>query len=159
MADPNAAAANAAAAAAAAVAAPAFALAPALINPNQPLDYSTRAGQNLYASATAPLPYTFNGRESSLPAFLQAISNRSATAGWDNIFMITIGNDAAGAAIQRHLLTQYGEITIENVRNDAAVDYIGQQVRNAQISHQIHQCLTRSISAEVTERMVTEVGN
>ena len=104
-----------------------FALAPALVGANQPLDYSGCAGQSLYANATAQLPYVFNGKESSLPAFLQAIQDRSAESGWEDIFQITIGNDAQGNPILRHLLTHYGEITLENVREDAAIDYIGQQ--------------------------------
>ena len=58
-----------------------FALSPALVGDNDPLDYSTRAGQHLYSSAIAQLPYTFTGKESSLPAFLQSIRDRSAQAG------------------------------------------------------------------------------
>ena len=137
---------------------PQFALAPALVGAGQPLDYSNRAGQTLYANATAPLPYIFNGKESSLPAFLQAIQDRSAASGWDDIFQINIGNDAAGNPQFRDLLRHYGEITIDTVRAEAALDYIGQQNRNAQVSHQIYQCLKRSISATVTERMVTETN-
>ena len=53
-----------------------FALATALVGGANPIDYSTHAGQALYASATAPLPYRFEGRESSVPAFLQAIRDR-----------------------------------------------------------------------------------
>ena len=127
-----------------------FALSPALVGENDPLDYSTRAGQHLYSSAIAQLPYTFTGKESSLPAFLQSIRDRSAQAGWDDIFSIMT---ATGA---KNLLTQYGEITLANVHEDAINDYIGQQVRNAQISHQIYQCLKRSITPDVAERMVTE---
>ena len=136
-----------------------FALAPALVGVDQPLDYSTRAGQNLYASAIAELPYRFTGKEASLPAFLQAIRDRSAQAGWNDIFSITIGLDAQGNNINRDLLTQYGEISLLNVRTDATNDYIGHQVRNAQVSHQIYQCLKKSITDSVAERMVTEAEN
>ena len=94
-----------------------------------------------------------------LPAFLQAIRDRAAQFGWEDIFQITIGNDAAGNALTRDLLTQYGEITLENVRNDAALDYIGQQVRNAQALHQIYLCLKESFNNDVTECMVTESDN
>lgn len=132
---------------------PPFALAPALVGADQPMDYSTRAGQHLYATATTELPYKFNGKETSLPAFLQAVRDRSSQSGWDDIFEIT--TDAG----PRNLLVHYGEITIENVRADALLDYIGQPVRNAQISHQIYQCLKKSISPDVAERMVTESAN
>ena len=131
---------------------PPFALAPALVRAGNPIDYSTYAGQHLYTAARNPLPYTFTGQESSLPAFLQAIHDRASQAGWDDIFQITIGNDAVGNAITRDLLTHYGEISLKHVHNDAALDYIGQQVRNA-------QCLKSSINEDVTERMVTEIAN
>jgi len=134
-----------------------FALAPALIGQDQPWDYSTRIGQNLYHSATEPLPYIFEGKTSSLAAFLQAIRARSDQFGWQDIFDITIGQDENGNDVFRDLLTRYGEISLQNVQDDAA-GYIGQNVRNAQVSHQIFICLTRSISKEVADRMVTE-GN
>ena len=90
---------------------PPFALATALVGQGNRIDYSTRAGQHLYTSATSHLPYTFTGQEASLPAFLQAIRDCAAQSRWEDIFQITIGNDAAGNAITRDLLTQYGEIS------------------------------------------------
>lgn len=142
-----------------AVVVPAFALAPALAGGGAPIDYTTRAGQAMYSQATEKLPYLFRGKESSLPTFLQALRDRADAAGWEDIFTITIGADGAGNAINRNLLTQYGEITLTNVRDNAAADYIGQQVRNAQISHQIYQCIRKSITDEVSERLVTESEN
>lgn len=133
-----------------------FALAPALVGNQQPIDYSTRAGQSLYAQATEKLPYVYEGKKSSIQALLQAVRDRSASAGWSDIFDISIGQDAAGAPIFRNLLTQHGEITIDQVRANAQTDYIGQPNRNAQVSQQIYQCLRKSISQEVSDRLVTE---
>ena len=73
--------------------------------------------------------------------------------------MINVGADDQGNAILRNLLTHYGEITLTQVRADAALDYIGQENRNAQVSHMMHQCLIVSISTDVAERMVTEKAN
>jgi hypothetical protein len=138
-----------------------FALAPALVGAQQgdPIDYSTRAGQNLFTAAVKPLPYIFEGRESSVVTLLQAVRDKSAASGWNDIFSITIGQDAAGNDIVRELLTHYGEVTLTNVRENALTDYIGLEVRNAQISTQIYQCLRESISAAVSERLVTETEN
>ena len=69
---------------------PPFALAPTPVGAGNPIDYSTHAGQHLYTSATNPLPY---------------IRDRACQAGWEDIFQIPIGNDAAGNAITRDLLT------------------------------------------------------
>ena len=135
------------------------AIAPALAGANNVIDYSTRAGQTLYAQATGKLPYIFQGKQSSLATFLQAVRDRSQTAGWDDIFTITIGQDNAGNDIDRNLITHYGEITLDNVRENAIQDYLGQPVRNAQVSHQIYQCLRNSISDDVSERLVTESNN
>ena len=150
----------AAGAAAAAAAAPPFALAPALAGGGAPINYATRAGQAMYAQATEKLPYLFRGKQSSLPAFLQALCDCSQSAGWDDIFTITIGQDhAAGNDMERNLITQYGEITLNHVRNNATTDYIGAPVRNAQISHQIYQRIRKSITDEVSEHLVTESAN
>ena len=96
---------------------PPFALAPALVGAGQPLDYSTQVGQHLYSTATTELPYTFNGKNHPHQHFLQATCDCAAQSGWDNIFEIT--TDAG----PRNLLSQYGEISIENVRADAGLDY------------------------------------
>ena len=64
---------------------PAFALAPGLVGAVQPLDYSTRAGQHLYATATAKLPNKLISKETLLPAFLQAVRDRSAQLGWEKL--------------------------------------------------------------------------
>jgi hypothetical protein len=134
-----------------------FALAPALLDQANPWDYSTREGQNIYKAATAPLPYLFEGRKSSLPAYLLAIRDRADQFGWHDILEITIGQDANNNNINRSLLTHYGEITLTQVRADA--DYIGTPSRNAQMSHQLYQCLQSSNNKEVADRMVTESEN
>lgn len=141
-------------AAAQAAAAANFALAPALLDGNNPWDYSTREGQNIYKAACSPLPYTFEGKKSSLPAFLLAVRTRADQFGWTDILDITIGQDAAGHNINRNLLDHYGEITLEQVRADA--DYIGTQSRNAQMSHQMYQCLHSTNDTDAANRMVTE---
>ena len=133
-----------------------FALAPNLAGAGQPIDYSTRAGQALYSNATQELSYIFNGKESSLPAFLQAIRDRASACGWNDIFDITVGQDANNNDIFKNILTQHGEISLQQVRDNAIADYVGVQNRNAQISHQVYQCLRKSIGPAVTERLVTE---
>lgn len=140
---------------------PIFALAPALVGAgaNIPIDYATRAGQSLYAQATSELPYVFEGKNSSLKAFLQAVRDRSSDAGWEDIFDITTGQDNEGNNINRSLLTNWGEITLQHVRDNAVADYIGLQNRNSQVSHQVYQCLKKSIAQEVADRMVTETNN
>lgn len=49
-----------------------FALAPALVGNQQPIDYSTPAGQALYSQATEKLPYFYEKKKSSIQGLLQA---------------------------------------------------------------------------------------
>ena len=135
-----------------------FALAPALVGAavNDPIDYSTRAGQALYQSATEKFPYIFAGKDSSIVTWLQAIKDRSTVAGWTDILDILVGQDAQGVDIFRPLLDEYGLITLAMVRQNAIDDYIGMPVRNAQISTQIYIACRKSISESVDERLVTE---
>ena len=85
---------DAAAAAAAAVAAqpPAnFAIAPGALADQGHWDYTTREGQTIFRDATAKLDYIFEGKKSSLPAFLAAVRARGINFGWSDILDITIG--------------------------------------------------------------------
>lgn len=138
-----------------------FALAPALVGAGvvDLINYEDRAGQNIYSAAIKGLPYTFQGRESSVVTLLGAVCDKAGASSWNDIFFITVGQDAASNNITRDLLTHYGEITLQNVRDNAQQDYIGLEVRNAQVSTQIYLCLRKTISASVSKRLVTKTNN
>lgn len=133
---------------------PPFALAPALINPDAYLDYSTRYGQSLYTTATAPLPRKFDGKPANVLPFLQTVADRAASSGWEAILTINVGGDDPN---WKDLLTEYGQIQLQDIIENAEDGYIGQPVRSAQASHQLYQCLTHSITEELGQRMVTRV--
>ena len=133
-----------------------FMLNPGSLNPNQVIDYSTRTGQSLYLQAIKALSCVFDGKTSTIAPFLHAVRDRSHSAGWTDIFDISVDTDSQGQAVFKNLLTEHGEITLENVTQNALDDYIGMQTRNAQVSQQIYHCLTASVTSEVTQRMVVE---
>ena len=133
-----------------------FALAPALVNPTEMIDYSTKEGQQLFRSAVAKLPMIFDGAKTSLAAFLRVIKDRSNICGWADLWEITVDIDDQGNDIFKNLLTQYAEIPLELVQENARTDYLGTDSRNAQMSLQVYQCLTASVSTDVASRMVIE---
>ena len=132
-----------------------FAIAPALVGADHPIDYSTQAGQSLYISATKELPYIF-GEDNSILALLQAVRYRSNESGWSDILYISVGFSAPNVPIFRNLLMHYGKITLAHVRANATADYIGQQNQNFQSSNQIYRCLRNSVTQDFSDRLVTE---
>ena len=97
---------------AAQLAAQPFALTPAMVGGNLPIDYTTRSGQSLFNNGIAPLPFTFDGKPESLQPWIQAFRDKAGSNGWDDILTITVGHDAQGNNIERNLLTQFGEISL-----------------------------------------------
>ena len=88
---------------------PRFALTPALATRGI-IDYSTRAGERIYASATKELDSTrYDGEAQGLMAFLEMLEERATNFGWDSSIMMipTQGGNTAS------LLTEYGTITID----------------------------------------------
>ena len=138
---------------------PPFALAPSLVNGNQPIDYSTRYGQALFDKAVAPLPIVFNGKAENVMPFLQAVSYRANVAGWNDILEIRDGIDAAGDPIHKNLLQEFPQISIATIITNALNDYVGQPIRNAQASAQLFHCLAASITEDVAQRMIPFTEN
>ena len=104
-----------------------FALSPALVTTGI-IDYSTSAGEKIYASATKELDSTkYDGEAQGLMAFLELLEERATNFGWDtSIMMIPVPH---GNPI--NLLAGYGTISLAQIRAHEE-SYIGTQSRNAQ---------------------------
>ena len=120
-----------------------FALTPALVNPNRPINYATTSGAKLFKSSVAALPVTLDLDPRSINTFNEALKDRCANAAWDNpgsdIVTIAIGNE------NKHLIDQYGELTVEQVRAHCE-GYINEQTRQSQHSYQMYECLMNSLT-------------
>jgi hypothetical protein len=122
-----------------------FALAPALAY-NGIIDYSTREGQELYKTATAPLATKFDLKSHHLATFLEQVTDRSISQGWDDI--LTIPNDPLyPGMVSWSIIDQYGLATIERVQSHAST-YIMTKSRMAQDSMALYQCLMASLTEE-----------
>lgn len=122
-----------------------FALTPALAY-NDAIDYSTSHGAKLYKMATEPLrTEKFDVDPKSVKMFLSALKDRARSMGWTTILEIPEDAELDLHSKLRSLITQYGQITLEQIRAHANV-YIAQQARCAQDSMQLYHCLMNSLS-------------
>ena len=127
---------------------PVFALSPALATRGI-IDYSTRAGEKIYSSATKELDTTkYDGEAQGLMAFLELLEERATNFGWDTSIMMI--PDPEGN--QTNLLTGYGTITLEQIRRYEE-SYISTQTRNAQDSNLLYECIMNSISNECKAKL------
>ncbi len=136
--------------AAAAPAVPPFALAPALTN-NAVIDYTTSEGVKIYKAATVSLYSKDEEAFDCLPAglhdFLNLLKVRAELNGWDNSILAIPDDIANPLGDTKNLLTSYGDISIEHLREHAQT-YIDQQTRAAQDSAQLFQAIYNSLSKE-----------
>jgi hypothetical protein len=150
------AAANAAAAAAVPVAIPAppaapaapFALLPGAAY-NAPLDYSKSGELKMFRSATTGMDDKFDLKEDHLRVFLSSIKEHVRTYDWNGI--VTVPDTAAE---NRNLITNYGQLTMANVRAHA-ITYIDAQTRNAQNSMMLYLYLLNSLTEDAKLVMIT----
>jgi hypothetical protein len=133
--------------------APAFALAPALVNPGQLLDYGTAAGAKIYRAATRPLSdgdgYDLSSEE--LKTFLASFDDRIVESGWEEIF--SIPEDIAANPLVLHMLTDdYGTITMPQIVAHVN-SYIANNDRDCQNCFQAFNCLMNSVSSDAKKRL------
>ena len=127
---------------------PTFTLSPALATRGI-IDYNTRSGERIYASATKELDVNkYDGEAQGLMAFLELLEDRAMNFGWDvSIMMIPIEGQAP-----KNLLTEYGTITLEQIRLHEE-SYLATQTREAQDSNLLYECIMNSISVECKAKL------
>ena len=121
-----------------------FVLSPALINQG-PIDYATAKGIKLWKGVIKPLMkelFTLEAHRFKL--FLSTLTERTMVYSWENI--LNIPENAAVQAGPTHLLlTHYGQVTLQQVKDHAAT-YINTQTRVAQNNLLLYTCLAASIT-------------
>ena len=140
--------------AAAGPAQPQYALTPGRANPGAFIDYNTRAGIDLYKMAIAALPHKFDVDSSQITQFVEDLRDRAKSSGWSeaggNIITIPDSNGT-----NHDLITNYGELTVTDVRNHA-ITYMGNQVRAAQNSQQMYECIMNSLTEAGKNKILNE---
>lgn len=137
----------------------AFARTPALAHAGV-LDLSSSEGMKIYNAATATLPSKFSGGPNEIYLLLKDLMQRSQAFGWSGIIIVnTAAPPAAGAppppAINRNLLTQYGLISLEQLRTKA-IGYEDADGRAAQDSHMMYQCIYNTMTEEAKLKVLSD---
>ena len=128
--------------------APTFVLSPALATRGI-IDYSSRAGEKIYSSATKEFDASkYDGEVQGLMAFLELMEERATNFGWNTSIMMI--PDLNGNLT--NLLTEYGTITMEQVQAHEE-SYLNTQTRNAQDSNLLYECIMNSISTEYKAKL------
>ncbi len=123
-----------------------FALAPMLVDPGL-IDYSTADRIKLWRAGIEPLakePFTLDAHKFKL--FLTTLSDRAMTYRWGNILDIPI-DAAIPAGPTRSMLSHYGHIMLQQIRDHAAI-YANAQTHATQNSLMMYTCLATSIAPE-----------
>jgi hypothetical protein len=131
---------------------PVFALNPADLFGAGFADYATTEGRKDYERAIAPLVPQYDGDQKGLKLFMHNISHKAHVNGWTNT-ILTIPVVVAGVAINRSILTQYGLITLEDVRAQA-ITYLGQNTRASQDSNNLKLFLDKSLGPDIMMRVL-----
>jgi len=110
-----------------------------------PIDHTTKTGSLLYDRVTKSLfvdnKDAYDLKSDGLMNFLDSINRRGRECGWE-IFSI---NNTAGDA--KNLLTEYGDLTLENVLDHAtAVLGAAPITRSAQEEGQLFACINNSLT-------------
>jgi hypothetical protein len=119
----------------------AYALTPGQVNPTNPLDYSTSSRIKIWNKASAPLPFKFNVEGKEVNTFCEALSERANKSGWNLARAdIIMTNNSSAPAIQRNIITKYGQLTVAEIT--AAVEgWITDESRRAQNNMQMFTCI------------------
>jgi hypothetical protein len=127
-----------------------FALAPALVNPGQIIDYATPSGAKVYAAAIKPLSESMYLLDSDgLGNFLLEFDDRIVEYGWEEIYTIP---DNSVPPILHMMTLDYGLITMEQINAHVAT-YIANQDRDCQNSFQSFNCLMNSLSEDAKKKI------
>jgi hypothetical protein len=108
-------------------------------------------GLKTFQKATEPLSTKFDGSTDLLPTFLQSVADRSDTYGWRAQLRIPAGAPPTA----RDLISEYGRITMEEVRARAAT-WVGTNTRGAQNAYMLYLFLIESLTPKFKSLVILE---
>lgn len=134
-----------------------FAKTPSRAIPNA-IDLSTKTGQAIYRENTTSLATTFSFTKPDIPVLMDELTVRARAANWMTIFNVTTIPAANNQpAVEKSMLTNYGEITYEQCRA-AGQAYIADTTRDAQNNYQVFECLRATLDTESKDRLANDEG-
>jgi hypothetical protein len=132
--------------------APVFALTPATLMGNAAfIDYNSKEGNKAYERAIEPIDPPYDGSTKGVQMFIHQIKRKATICGWINtILTIPVGN-----GITRSLLTQYGQITMQHLADEAAV-YMNTECKAQQDATNLKICLDGSLDKDLMMRVLAQ---
>jgi hypothetical protein len=142
--------------------APVFVRAPGeYVDPNnQFIDFSLERERKIYKSATTGLEQKFDLSPTKLQSFLNRVQERVAEYNWNDIIEVTfpIPPGAVVPPPNLNLITNYGQITKDQVKAHAEV-YMMMQDRRNQRSGMLYHFLNQSLTEEAHNILDINVAN
>jgi hypothetical protein len=132
--------------------APVFALTPAALMGNAVfIDYNSKEGNKAYERAIEPIDPPYDGSTKGVQMFIHQIKRKATICGWINtILTIPVGNGDT-----RSLLTQYGQITMQHLADEAAV-YMNRDCKAQQDATNLKICLDGSLDKDLMMRVLAQ---
>ena len=94
----------------------------------------------------------FDGDAANLKVFLEAIRHRSEAFNWQRILIIP---DSSTPPVNRDLLTEYGLLTLKDIRAHAST-YVETPTRLQQDNYMLYLCLYGSVTRDITLKAVMQ---
>jgi hypothetical protein len=123
------------------------------------LDFSDKADIKKYENAIAKLNNRFDGKPENMTVFKSDLKYRAEYSGWNNgdansdiISIPTI----ADPTITHNLITEYSQLSEEDIRTWATTSVVGRNIRKAQNNAHMFTCIYNSLTANMINRMSLE---
>lgn len=135
-----------------------FSLAPGHVN-DEIINYSSSEGIKLFNQATNPIEPKYDLNTGHLYTFLHEVRSQAMMCNWSSIYNISVpsATTVAGEVAPKYdILTQYGQVTLAQVRSDAETYQCVEQ-RKAQNAYQLY--MYKSLDAEAKVRVAVKEAN
>ena len=135
----------------------AFQLSPASLDTSV-IDYSTKEGLKKFERATKALNNVFDGTSGGMTVFKGDLKQHANNSGWDNgqPDSDVISIPGAVATEKFNIITQYSQLTRNQIISWATSNVINKQTRKAQNNANMYQCIYNSISTDLLNQMLLE---
>jgi hypothetical protein len=117
------------------------------------LDFGDVGMAKMWKAAAAKLDTEFDGTPESLRLFLNDVKTRGEIYGWDT----TIFNIPCEDQIDRNMVTQYGQIKMEDIRAQAETYQVTAVSRELQAATQLRLMLQGSMTKEFKTKVISRV--
>jgi len=136
---------------------PLFFLTPGMAVQGKFLDFSKKIDIDIYNKGSTALnsDQLFDARADGLNIFLKDLEARARDYGWTkkSTGVLDVIRTQNQVSTHYNLLKDYGQVSIDDVRNHATYNYSGQRTRMAQDSQMLYQCLWNSLTLSAKKRI------